>query len=293
MPLDSQIPKSDRFENVEVLAVSKRGDGRQRVLKLSLEGRTVVLKCYGLKRGRLRTLIRQFGSLVLLGKSSVLPKGRFRTESAVLELWRKEGFDVPRVLSLDLPEFKDRTCLALEWIEGLSLSQVLQDERTPLDRKMELMERFALHLGKRHERALAIREPRLLVEHPSLNHVIISGERQVFFDMEIVFTRKSDLEHLIRRELLGYSSAMAKSCGNAFRDILDQWVKAYPAPARLKRLLVELKRYGTVPVRGGVGALFLFTSRRERYTMRSAIIEALESVPALQNAGPESPVRNE
>ena len=52
----------------EVLAASKRGDGTHRVLKVEYRGKTVVVKCYGLKGSRLQALSRQFGSRLLLGK---------------------------------------------------------------------------------------------------------------------------------------------------------------------------------------------------------------------------------
>ena len=86
----------------EVLAMSKRGDGTHRVLKVDYQGEPVVVKCYGLKGSWLQALSRQFGSRLLLGKSTYTARGRQNTERAVLELWRREGFDVPRVLDLPL-----------------------------------------------------------------------------------------------------------------------------------------------------------------------------------------------
>ncbi len=131
----------------EVLAASKRGDGSHRVLKLEYQGKPVVVKCYGLKGSRLQALSRQFGSRLLLGKSTYTARGRYATERAVLELWRREGFDTPRVL--DIPELAGagQPCLAMEFVPGELMSKLIRSTDVPLARKKELVARFAETAG--------------------------------------------------------------------------------------------------------------------------------------------------
>jgi len=235
------------LENALVLNVSKRGDGRHRILRIEHEGKPVVVKCYGLKRNRLSTALRQFGSLVIVGKSSVTAKARCRTERETLTLWHNEGFDVPRVYSIDFPSLEP--CLAMEWMPGQTLSDLIQSKEESLETKKDLIRRFTEILARRHERALALNEARLLFEHPTLNHLIQSGDRLVHFDFEIVFTWKRDLERLIRRELAGFIRPMVRKSRKEETDgLLGVMVRTYPEKVCLRHVLKELEQFGSVPV---------------------------------------------
>lgn len=235
------------LENAVVLNVSKRGDGRHRILKVEHEGRPLVVKCYGLKRNSLRAVLRQFGSLVIMGKSSVTAKGRCRTERETLTLWHNEGFDVPRVYPIDFPSLQP--CLAMEWIPGPTLSALIQSTEESLETKKDLIKRFTEILARRHDQALALNESRLLFEHPTLNHVIVSGDRLVHFDFEIVFTWKRDLGRLVRRELAGFIRPLVrKSRKEEIDGLLEIMVRTYPGTAYLEHMLIELEQFGSVPV---------------------------------------------
>ena len=102
-------------ELVEVLAESERGGiDQQMVIKLRNEHGEFVLKRFGLKQSLLRTQVRQFGSLFLVGKSSVLPKDRKQVEEDTLALWRREGFDVPGPPSFPVSGFGDKLDLLVQ-----------------------------------------------------------------------------------------------------------------------------------------------------------------------------------
>jgi tRNA A-37 threonylcarbamoyl transferase component Bud32 len=235
------------LENAFVLNVSKRGDGRHRILKIEHEGRPVVVKCYGLKRNRLRTVLRQFGSLVIVGKSSVTARARCRTERETLTLWHNEGFDVPRVYPIDFPSLEP--CVAMEWIPGQTVSDFIRARDESLETKKVLIGRFTEILARRHDRALALNESRLLFEHPTLNHVIWCGDRLVHFDFEMVFTWKRDLDRLVRRELAGFIRPLVlKSRKEETDSLLEIMVRTYPEKARLRHVLNELEKFGSVPV---------------------------------------------
>jgi len=236
------------LDRAEVLAFSRRGDGGHRVLKVEHRGGPVVLKLYGLKRGRLRTVMRQFGSRVILGKSSVTARGRRETERRTLELWKREGFDVPALLDLSVPEAVGGPYLAIEWVPGPTLAHVLGDRGTPLERKREFITAFAGVFSERHARALELREPRLIFEHPTFEHVIVSDGRLVHFDFEIVITRAWGLEDLVGREIVGFLRSLFKAAGADGPPLLDAFVDAYAGRRRLEDVRDDVLQYGTVPV---------------------------------------------
>lgn len=255
----------------EVLSLSKKGDGTHRVLKVVYEGKPLVLKCYGLKTGRLQAFLRQYGVRLLIGKSAYSVEGRFHTEGEVLKLWRREGFDVPELFT---PQFLDdipQPCLALEWVPGSTLASVLRSPEASLDQKQALICRFADVMGRRHRRAIETGEPRLIFEHPTFNHIIVAGERLVHFDFEIAFTLKQNVERLVRHELGGFLYAMPRSHREHSPKLLETFVGAYPHRPRMKQVLSELRQYGTVPL---AGWLELFQKCFRYFTRYNKIAEA-------------------
>jgi hypothetical protein len=278
--MENAIKQID-LRKAEVLDTSRRGDGRQRVRKVVHNEKFVILKCYGLKRRRSRVLFRQFGSLFLGGKSSITAKARHDTELDVLAFWKQEGFDVPEVYPLPKHPQDISNCLAMEYIPSPTVAKVLQDDQKSLVFKKEVIARYARVWGKRHARALELGEPRLLQEHPTLSHVFVSRNRLVHFDFEIVFTRKKDLERLIRREIVGTLRSMAKTSGDGFYPLLDTLLDAYPDLSHFRQTACELLRYGTVPVVGWAAMFHRLTRRKKRYTKRldftKTLAKALES----------------
>ena len=259
-----------------VLNVSKRGDGRQRIIKVPYGQRFLILKCYGLKRSRLRAFFREFGSRAVVRKSSITARSRHDTELAVLALWKREGFDVPAVYPLPVLPKGFPCCTAMEWIPGPTIATVLQDKGTSLARKREIITRYAGMWGKRHARALELREPRLLQENPTLSHVFFSDNRLVHFDFEIVFTRKNDLERLVRREIAGVLESMAKTSGDDFTPLLDTLLENYPDLSHFRKTAWEIFHYGTVPMLGWTAGLHRFTRKRKRYRKRLNLMRPLD-----------------
>ena len=277
------VVKTIDLSQAEVLNVSQRGDGRQRIIKVAHDKGFIILKCYGLKRNRLRALIRQFGSFFLIKKSSVTARGRRKTELAVLRLWNQEGFDVPDVYELSQPPPDYPCCLAMEWIPGPTLAEMLRDGNNTLDFKKDVIRQYARMWAKRHARALEISDARLLQENPTLSHVFFSNGRLVHFDFEIVFTWKKDLERLVRREIVGVLQSLAKAGGEDFEPLLDTLLDNYPELSHFRRTVEELYRYGTVPEVGWSAVLHLLTRKKKRYLKRQQFIDVLDR--ALQQRG--------
>jgi hypothetical protein len=213
-------------------------------------------------------LIRQLGSLFLVGKSSITAKARHDTELDVLSLWKREGFDVPEVYPL--PEGPQDTpyCIAMEYIPSPTVAEVLQDDQQSLAFKKEIIARYARVWGKRHARAFELGEPRLLQEKPTLSHVFVSPDRLVHFDFEIVFKRKKDLKQLVRREIVGILRSMSKASGDHFSPLLDTLLETYPDLSLFRQTAWELLLYGTVPVMGWTATFHRLMRQKKRYRKR-------------------------
>lgn len=265
------------ISGAQVLNTSRRGDGRQQIIKVTHDQTFIILKCYGLKRTRLRALIRQFGSRFVVRKSSITAKARRDTELEVLALWTREGFDVPAVYPQAEPPRDFPCCVVMEWIPGPTVTEMLRDDHTPLAFKKEVIARYAGVWARRHARALELNEPRLLQENPTLSHVFLSGDRLVHFDFEIVFTWEKDLERLVRREIAGVLQSMSKASGDNFGPLLDTLLEAYPDLSHFRQTARELGRYGTVPEVGWSAILHRLTRGKKRYRKRLNLIRALDN----------------
>ena len=266
----------------EVLDISTRGDGRHMILKVIHKERPMVLKCYGLKRSIIRTIIKRFGYFMVEGKSSFSASGRFKTEREVLELWRREGFDVPQLFFPDFLSKMSMPCLAMEWIPGKTLAKVFQDRELPLSRKKELIEKFAGVLGNRHAKASELKEYRFIFGHPTFSHVMLSEDRMVHFDFEIVY-RKGHMESIIRREIAGFIYSLAKSSKSQFPDLLKTMVSAYPDHSRIGLAINELQQYGTVPIIGLLKIFFKYFNRSKRYRRRISAVGLAFNKPYLDS----------
>ena len=262
----------------ELLCTSKKGNGQHLVAKLIWDGKAVVVKCYGLKRTFLRTIIRQYTSPVFTGKSSVSISSRHRTERKILQLWHREGFDVPAILDIPLLSEIPQPCLAMEWIQGPTLAEFFRCSQTPFPRKQQVMENFVNILGMRHKKALNLNEPRLLFEHPGFKHVLLSGQRMVHFDFEITFIRKKNIERLIRREVAGFLYSLVKSSRRDSPELVNIFITCYPEKHRIKEVVEDLQKFGTVPVINGLDRfhkLFMLSSKYRKIS-RSARVFNLE-----------------
>ena len=174
----------------ELLNFSRRGDGSHCIVKV-MDGTTpMILKLYGRKRSNLRTRFRRYLSPFDVGQSSSIIQARIQTERAVLTLWQREGFDVPKIYSPAFLEGFDQPCLAMELIPGQTLTTFLHDTTIPLDRKKDIISRFCQEMARRHERALEQKEIRLLLFHPNMSRILISDDRLVYLDFEVVYTPK-------------------------------------------------------------------------------------------------------
>jgi len=163
-----------------------------------------VLKVYRGRRGALKDALTSFSGQVFENKRAVDPAARRDTERRSLELWNREGFSAPRLLAGPAPEWVSEPSLWLEFTPGQRLSDVLQDQSIPLARKARLVRALAQETHARHVRALELREPLLLPEHPTMKHVLVQrDERLVTIDFEGGYGRSYPVLFAIAQELAG------------------------------------------------------------------------------------------
>ncbi len=261
---------------VREITRSERGDGRQRIAKVRAGEHTYLLKQYGLKRSRLRAFLRAVGHATFAGKSSIRAAARQTTERETLTLWSEAGIDVPRVLqNVEWPSDVVPPVIALEWVPGRDLRELLADPREPLAERLALVEGFARACCLRHDLAEDRREPRFVFEHPTLCHVIVDGDRLVHIDLEIVFTRPHRIEGHVHREIVSFLRSLAKLRDVETDAYIDRFVESYPNHARLHRLVRETRRR-IVPLLDGFGRRRTDAASAQKPSKRS-IVQTLEA----------------
>ena len=267
----------------ELLNFSKRGDGTHCIIKV-MDGTTpMVLKLYGLKRSGNRTGLREYLSPFDVGQSSSRIQARIQTERAVLTLWQREGYDVPKIYSPAFLEGLAQPCLAMELIPGQTLTTFLHDTTIPLDLKQGIISRFCQEMARRHERALELQEMRLLLFHPTLSRILVSNDRLVYLDFEVVYTPKRDLERIVRKEIAGFLYAISRSAPQQqLHPLLECFIKEYPDKARMVFVLEELRRFGTVPVYGWLKRFPFIFSFFSKYQKTAAYLKDFDTYTATQ-----------
>jgi tRNA A-37 threonylcarbamoyl transferase component Bud32 len=265
--------------SVHVLASSRRGDGGQFVLLVRQGRQRFVLKHFGEKRGWLLTSLRQLGYRLGLGKSSIRARDRFATELALLRLWRAEGVDVPEVYQAG---DADTRFIAMEYCPGPNLKDLLRKPSAPEEQKLELVRRYAESVGARHAAVRRCSDPRLVHTHPSPNHVLVSGERLVFFDLETTHDPRRDVDVLVSLELLSLLGSLARTAPELAPAAFAAFAAAYPDRAALGRLRRDFYR--------SRGPLFSWLARahvhfsRRRGPGKGKVLDLLERT--LAGAGP-------
>jgi hypothetical protein len=202
-----------------------------RIWRVATPQGTVLQKLYAERGGWAYAWRRELLTRLRGGKTSTRAAGRRATERRLLRLWREAGLDVPADLSEAHPDLANARTLVLEDVPGPLLSQVLSDAALPAGRRAELLRRFARQWCARHRLAEQRDEPAFVQEHGGLQHVIVSGERLVTFDLENAFLPRRDLAPILAKEIASYLRSLAKA-GRLEGD-LPVLVEAYADKQRL------------------------------------------------------------
>ena len=188
-----------------------------------------VLKVYFGSRSPLLYLKKTVGNRLLTGRTSHMPRARFRTETACVRLWESHGFRCfgmhPEVRVDGLPE---DGYMLFDWTPGLHFREYFKDPSVPLEQRLATWRRWVPEWHRRHAIAVRLREPRLIHENGDVKHVMLWRDGFVYFDFEICFTSR-DVRDLVGREILAYMRSVGKFFGEAlYERMADELVAHYP-----------------------------------------------------------------
>jgi Ser/Thr protein kinase RdoA (MazF antagonist) len=134
-----------------------------------------------------------------------------RVERQMLRHWRRHGFAVPAAHDIAVPDLAGSPYLVLTYIPGENLSKLLRGA-LPLGDKLALLAGVFDANRRRHERALELRDPRLV--HPDLNSgniLIVAGEPW-YIDLESMVAGK-DLADAIAVEIAKLARWVTRDLG--------------------------------------------------------------------------------
>jgi len=243
----SNLPEIPILEGLraEVITEGRYAHQRQRVVSLDLEGRRVIVKLFGHRRGPFRTLVRDLSHRLLVSRTSATPAGRQATERRLLNLWREHGFLVAEPLDMRLPQEPAQPYLVLEFIEGPLARTSLHDSKLDAFVIVPKLETFWKECGRRHELAIRLREPGLVHTHPGFRHLIDSDRGFTYIDLEDAFTSPRDVERHVCIELAGFLRALDRTENP---DLIEVVNRSYPHLERLERARQEAQVGRGVPV---------------------------------------------
>ena len=146
-----------------------------RVWRVQTPAGPVLQKLYGERGVGLRPWLREFATSLSRTKTGTLARARRATEARLLALWRQHGCEAPADLTASYPELANERTLVLEFLEGRKLSERLRDPELDGPARAALLAAFGAAWGRRHRLAIERREPGLVQEHGTLDHVILAG----------------------------------------------------------------------------------------------------------------------
>lgn len=227
------------FGAPRLLQESARGRGN-RLLVYSVGDRQCVLKLYRSRQSPLAEALSAGAHRFLERKRGVSPQARCETERQTLETWSRHGFDVFRRLDLPLPPDQSPPATWLEYCPGSTLAEVLRDAGVALDEKATRVARMASTMARRHRLALDLSDPLLLQERGTTKHVLLHGDRMVWFDFEGGFLPGFPILEGLAQELAGHVRSLKAGGDAALPRLLGAFIDGYGD----RDLLREIAEWG-------------------------------------------------
>jgi len=198
-----------------------------------------VLKVYYGSRGTWGRLRKSFANVVMYGQTSYMPKTRCRVERECLELWSKHGF---RTFDVYDVEVKAPSCvpggyLLLEYVSAPRLDDYLRDESVPVDQRFAKYRDWLPEWSRRHDIAIAEREPKLIHENGDLGHVMLLEDGgYLWFDFEMVYRSRAKVADHVSHEIVQYVWDMHRVLPPELRDrFIEETIDGYPVRDRMQR----------------------------------------------------------
>ncbi|OHB75348.1 MAG: hypothetical protein A2Z34_04875 [Planctomycetes bacterium RBG_16_59_8] len=215
--------------------------------KVPFRGGWAMLKVYYGSRGWWGCVRKSFGNVVLHGQTSYMPLTRCRVEGECMRLWRAHGFrvfDMYDEVEVVAPGCHPGGHRLMEFREAPKLIRYLCDESLPADERFGLYRRFLVDWGRRHEIAIAERDPRLVHENGDGKHVMLVDGGFLWFDFEMAYRSSSRIEDYVSHEIVQYVWHTMRTLPESRRDrFLEETIAGYPSRERLDRAYRYLFRH--------------------------------------------------
>jgi hypothetical protein len=216
-----------RFDDLQQYLLLKNGNF---LYKVPFRGGFAVLKVYLGSRSWLEYAVKTCGNVLVCNQTSFMPRARRRTELDVIRLWRDAGFRVFGVHDDAVVEGIDPTLHALfEYVPRKKLIDLLGDPALPLEKRVAIWRGWLPVWHRRHELAIARREPRLIHENGDLKHVMpMEDGDYLSFDFEMVFRSRRRVKEFVAREILSFLKSLGHTVGGDFDAFMQETVRHYP-----------------------------------------------------------------
>ncbi len=220
------------------LVMGQDAEGRGNIMyKVVEDEATYLLKLYRSRWHPLQERLEQRFAHYVHRRSPGSAAGRFQSERDNLAIWTAAGFDVCRVFDRALPEGIEPPGLWLEYCPGPTLSEFFADATVdPAEKKRELL-RLVHSLSRRHAKAFATGERRLLQKHGTCNHVLLFDGRQVTIDLEGAFLPNYRMLEALARETSGYLRSFRRGFGEQIDTAIDLFAAEYQEQDLLKQIV--------------------------------------------------------
>lgn len=207
--------------------------------KVPFRGGFAVLKVYYGSHGPLARWGKSLANVLLYGQTSYAPRTRRRVERRCLALWARHGFRTFGVhdgVRVQAPGCPEDGYLLLEFVERPRLCDVLADRARPLAERLALWRRFLAEWSRRHELAIARREPDLVHENGDGKHVMLLEDGGfLWFDFEMVFRSRRRVRRQVAHETIQYLWQICRRLDpDEVEALLEETVRAHPRPERLR-----------------------------------------------------------
>ncbi len=230
VPLDEVPATTLRLADLEKVPLAGEGNF---VWKIPFRGGHAVLKVYYGSRGWPLYLRKTLGNRIT-GRSSHMPRTRWRTETEVIALWEGRGFRCFRMLPQVTVEGLPREgYMAYEWTPGRHFREYFRDKAVPLEERLATWRRWIPQWHRRHRIAVDTADPRWIHENGDVKHVMLWKGEFIYFDFEMVY-RSRNIRFLVGREIVTYMRSAGRFLGEEmYGRMLAELVEHYPDKALL------------------------------------------------------------
>lgn len=197
-----------------------------------------VLKVYYGSRGTWGRIRKSFSNVVLYGQTSYMPKTRCRIERECLALWQKHGFRTFEVYDVEVraPSCVPGGYLLLEYVDAPTLDNYMLNAEIPVDERFARYRDWLPEWSRRHDVAIAEREPKLLHENGDLGHVMLpESGGYLWLDFEMVYRSAAKVEDYVGHEIVQYVWNLHRMLPEDLRQrFIDETVNGYPVRDRIQ-----------------------------------------------------------